>query len=386
MAKTTKTKNFKKAALVAKYFGFDSETKFNVENDTIKLCAGIKKEKKYLDEYLPAMEEVAQLILNFTAKDSTASVFKYFDQPASGDHNQSRKRTGMDQMSLHVVGVENSIADGLMIKTIKTILEDHGHKNLVLHLNNVGGKETQTQFNREATNFFRKHIAMLTPVCRQYFKEGIHSLVVNGGEDCKILKEHAPEPMDYLSDEGRVKFRELIEYIESFDLPYEIDSYILGDPNYSTHTVFQIIDGDSGKVLAAGTRYDLLSKKLGTRKDVCAISANVWVEESKPITEKALKKSDENKFFMIQVGTRAKILALDLIERLYKDKIYVKHRIARDKLASQLQLAGKLNSEYYIIIGHKEALDKSAIIKDAQGKAQRNVPLDEITKYIQELK
>jgi len=388
---TKKTKNvsFFKAASVAQHFGFVVESKLHVTGETIKTCADSKKEKKYVDEFLPAMEEVGQLLLNYHEKEKetgSAPEFTYFDGPASGDHDKLRKRPGEEQISLHMLGAEKSIADALMIKTIQTMLIEDGAKDITLLINNVGGKETQTQFNREATGFYRKNISLLSATCRQYFKEGIHTLVTQGADGCKILKEHAPEPMDFLNEEGRLKFKELIECLETFDLPYEIDSNILGDPNYSTHTVFQIVETESRKVLAAGSRYNLLAKKLGCRKEISGLSANVWLKKNKTITDKSLRTKNDNKFFLLQVGDRAKVLALQVLELLHRENIPVRHRIVRDKLSTQLQYAQKLKCNYFLIIGHKEAIDRGVIVKDSQGRAQRSVPIAELPAHLKELK
>ncbi len=388
---TKKTKNatFLKAAATAQHFGFDVASKLQVSNNTIKLCADNRKEKKYLDEYLPAMEEVGQLLMTYhegEKESGSAPEFMYFDGPASGDHDKLRKRPGEEQVSLHILGAEKSIADALLIKTIQTMLIEDGAKDIILLINNVGGKETQTQFNREATGFYRKNISLLSATCRQYFKDGIHTLVTQGADGCKILKEHAPEPMDFLNEEGRLKFKELIECLETFNMPYEIDSNILGDPNYSSHTVFQIVEAESRKVLAAGSRYNLLAKKLGCRKEISAISANVWLRKNKTITEKSLHTKNDNKFFLLQVGDRAKVLALQVLELLHTEGIPVRHRIVRDKLSSQIQHAQKLQCDHMLIIGHKEAIDRSVIVKDAQGRSQRSVPIAELPSYLKELK
>src|SRR5690606_7028747 len=146
-------------------------------------------------------------------------------------HTKHRKRPGEEQVSLHILGVENSIAEAIMIKTISMILSDSGCKNHTLHLNNIGGKESRTQFNREATAFFRKHISMLNADCRQYLKDSVHTLIVEGGDQCRVLKEHAPEPMDFLNEDTRKEFGLLIERVETFEIPYEINGDILGDLN-----------------------------------------------------------------------------------------------------------------------------------------------------------
>lgn len=116
------------------------------------------------------------------------------------------------------------------------------------------------------------------------------------------------------------------------------------------------------------------------------MSANVWLQKNKTVTEKSLNGKDENDFFLIQVGDRAKVVALHVLELLHKEGIQVKHRIVRDKLSSQLQYATKIKAKFMLIIGHKEAIDKSVIVKDSQGRFQQSVPIPELVKHLKSLK
>jgi histidyl-tRNA synthetase len=367
MVARTSSKKYNQAAQVAKLFGFDVEKSLSVSSEAIKLAKQAKKEPKYFDPNMPPIEEAVEMVLRykeFEKENGSIEMFKYFDKPATGSHSKLRKRPGEDQISLNIMGVEKSVAEALMIKTISTILAESGIKKHTLHLNNVGGKESQTQFNREATAFFRKNISLLNATCRQYFKESVHTLITEGGDQCKILKEHAPEPLDFLGEETRQKFSNLLERTEALGIPYEINPDVLGDLNYSNHTTFQFVDDSTGKVVAAGTRYNLLSKKMGMRREIPAMSANVWLQKSKEITDTSLKKIDDSKIYLLQVGPEAKTAALRTLELLWQNRIFVKHSIVKDKVSAQIAISKKLKAEYIIIIGHKEALDGNTMVRD----------------------
>lgn len=386
--KNSDSKNYFFSAAIAKQFGFQIQQKNPVSDETIKTCKKIKNHKNYLAPYLPSIEEVSELILEYKEKEKESGVspiLKYFDQPSGGNFNKHRKRSGENQINLSIVGIENSIADALVIKTILSILEEDGQKKLKILINNIGEKEAQTQFIREATAFFRKHIELLNADCRQYFKDSVHSLITDGGQQCKIVKENAPTPIEFIEDENRDKFKTLVEFLESFNTTYEINNDLLGDINASSNVIFQIIDEKNEKVLASGSRYDILSKKLGIRKSIPCISANCWIGKTKTVTSKQLNKTGP-KFFLIQIGDKAKITALYLLQKLQKENIRVEHRVYRDKLSPQIQLASKKDVDYLITIGHKEALDQTAIVRDSQGKAQRIIDINELGDYLKSLK
>lgn len=383
------TKKYNQAAGISKHYGFSVEDKLKVEKESIKLAKAAKKEPKYFDPNMPTIEEVVQLTLDYKEweKDNGSKArLQYFDKSGDGDYTKHRKRTGENQIMLNIQGVEGSVAEALMIKTISVILSENGYKNHSLHLNNMGGKETQTQFNREATAFFRKNISLLNSDCRQYFKKNVHTLITVGGDQCKIIKEHAPEPMDFLDEESRTRFTELIERVEMFNLPYEINPDVLGDLNYTSYTTFQFVDNTSGKVIASGTRYDLLAKKIGLRKVIPGICANVWIKGKKEIAETSLNKIESTPHFLLHISSEAKTFALNTLEEFWKNNVYVKHALLIDKMGAQIQLAKKVKATHHLIIGHKEALEGNVMIRDAEGKSQKILKPDEVIKYIKKLK
>jgi len=382
----TKTiKKYKHSALVAKHFGFDIQKNLSVSKDSVKLGKLGKKEPKYIDPTMPPIEEASEMLVKYKAfakENGDVPMMIYYDNSATGSHTKLRKRPGEELVGLHSIGIEDTIAEAVMIKTIDIMLTESGSKNYTLHLNNMGGKESQTLFHREATAFFRKNISLLNANCRQLFKKNVHTLITEGGDQCKIIKEHAPEPMDFLAEETRKKFGELIERVEAFNISYEINPDILGDLNYSSYTTFKFIENDTGKVLAAGTRYNLLSKKLALRKEIPAISANIWLEKTKEISDISLDKIDKSTNFVLQIGREAKTVTLKLLALMLENKIYAKHSLNRDKVSAQIQLTKKLGTEYLIIVGHKEALEGNVMIRDFEGKSQKVMSYKELMAFL----
>ena len=85
---------------------------------------------------------------------------------------------------------------------------------------------------------------------------------------------------------------------------------------------------------------------------------------------------------MIQLGDIAKKKTLGLIEKFKKSGIKVGHNIGKDNLKSQLQIAAKQKVKYSLILGQKEALENTIILRDMETGVQEIIPLKEITKEI----
>ena len=68
-------------------------------------------------------------------------------------------------VQFHVLGVEHAIADAVLIRAVRALMQDLTKSDPRLRLNSMGDKETRTRFARELGTFFRKHGATLPPDC-----------------------------------------------------------------------------------------------------------------------------------------------------------------------------------------------------------------------------
>ncbi len=384
--KTKQQKNISEAEVIAKYFGFTKENPESVTKEDIKTVATICREKDYLDENLFSVDEIfAQLRKHKDIKDGIEPDLLYFEGSVTGPHKKHRKRVGSEMINLHMINVLGSIAEATLIKTAKSILSDHGIKKILVKINDVGDKESQTAFIREATSYYRKNINELNSHCRQLFKESLYALMNRGKNQCTQIHEAAPKPMDYLDEETRKKFGEVLEYLETLDIPYEIDPMLVGDPNYSTHTVFEIINQEDGSIVAAGSRYDSLARKCGLRKDIPSVGITIHLPDPKIVSDRIIKKFEKAKFFFLQIGYESKLKCLSIIEELRQESIPVLHKIYRDKLSVQIAGAKKANTDYLIIMGQKEALADEVIIRDKESRSQQIISHKNLINHLKSL-
>jgi len=382
---TNKQTTFFNSAGIAKYFGFEIEKPYPVTKDDIKTTKAAQKEVGYLDDILFPMEEALTILKNYKeeiGKESIEPKIFYYEGTAPGSHKKRRKKPGEEIVNLHIVNVDKSIADATLIKTAQVILEENGVKNICVRINNIGGKESQIAFLREATAYYRKNINEMDVNCRQYFKDGVYTLIKKGHKKCSAVHEEAPRTMDFLGDTTRKHFGEIIEFLETMNIPYEIDPFIVGDQNFSSHTVFEIIDCDTKKVVAAGSRYNMLYKKIGTRKEIPSIGMTINVPKPKTITKAAIDKIGKANVFFMQLGYEAKLNSLRIIDELRKEKISVKHKIYRDRLTNQISASKKTKSDFIIITGQKEAMEGTIIFRDKESKSQMVIDVNDLPKTL----
>jgi histidyl-tRNA synthetase len=314
-------------------------------------------------------------------------VFRH-DKPQRGRYRQ------FWQFDLDCLGSDKSIMDALVIKTGMTILEEAGALNLSIEINSIGDKECRNGYIKELTNYYKKHLNNLPAVDRERLKTNPLRILDSKEEKTKEINVSAPDAISFLCPSCKKHFKEVLEYLEEMNIPYNINKNLVRGLSYYTRTVFEVYteSGEEGGLpvqIASGGRYDYLAKQLGGKKDVPAVGFSMGVDrivEStwyKKLCPRILKKP---KMYFIQLGSEAKLKSLNIIETLRKAHIPIAQSLSKDSLGSQLAIAEKLAIPYAIIFGVKEALDNSVIVRDMGNRSQDTVKLNKLMEYLKELK
>ena len=309
------------------------------------------------------------------------------DKPQRGRYRQ------FWQFDLDSLGSDKSIVDALVIKASMSILEESGAPNLSIDINSIGDKECRGGYIKELTSYYRKNINSLPGIDRERLKINPLRILDSKEKKTQEINASAPDSISFLCPSCKKHFKEVLEYLEEMNIPYNINKNLVRGLSYYTRTVFEILEqgGADGEPisLAGGGRYDYLARHLGSKKDVPAVGISIGVDRVvssawyKKLTPRILKKP---KVYFIQLGSEAKLKSLNIIETLRKAHIPIAQSLSKDSLGSQLAIAEKLAIPYTLIFGVKEALDNSVIVRDMSNRSQDTVKLDKLLEYLKEIK
>jgi histidyl-tRNA synthetase len=310
------------------------------------------------------------------------------DKPQRGRYRQ------FWQFDCDALGSDKSIMDALVIKTCMSILEEAGATDLSIDINSIGDKECRNGYLKELTSYYRKHLGSLPAVDRERLKTNPLRILDSKEEKTMEINESAPDSVSFLCASCKKHFKEVLEYLEEMEIPYNINKNLVRGLSYYTRTVFEFIEQKGAEdgtplALAGGGRYDYLARQIGNKKDVPGVGFSIGVDRIvaspwyKKLTPRILKKP---KIYFIQLGSEAKLKSLNIIEILRKAHIPIAQSLSKDSLGSQLAIAEKLSIPYAIIFGVKEALDNSVIVRDMSNRSQDTVKLPKLLEYLKELK
>ncbi len=399
-------KNLDKIGEIPLYYGFVPHATPTVTKDDIKTSEEFAEgdfvgTTEHDEIKLPLhVEEKVALLRMYDEEDmysQSQPLMLYFAEPikASAQHIQresSKKGSYPRYADLEIIGSTRSVAEATLIQTARMMLAEEGYANIGVEINSVGDKDSLARFTRELTNYYRKHINSMTPEARQIFKRDPFELVTSTASYCKEINSLAPKSMSFLSEASRNHFREVLEFLETLGIPYKINNALIGNRKYCSETIFEIVDLDydtkkskGNRTLAVGVRYDGLSKKVGAKKDIPGVGLSLLIKGSDPVLRKPLLKTKKPWVYFIQLGFEAKLLSLHVIEILRNAKIPLYQSLPKDKLGAQVSHAEKLDLPYTIIMGKKEAVEKSVLVRDSKTRSQEAVLFDNLTAYMKKL-
>jgi histidyl-tRNA synthetase len=389
-----------KAASIASYYGFVPSPSVAVEKEDLSKTrlfreSTVKDVHPFSDEsskFSGYLEEKIALMRNVIEKKMAhlpQPLMLYYEGPLKG--NPHIKKLSKDRtFNLEIIGNSKSIAEAMLIETTFVIAkEQYSKEELMVELNTIGDKESLARFTRELGVFYKKHYSEVPAHCRAIIKKDIFEIFNCKDEKCLALQEHAPKALSYLTETSRKHFMEVLEYLESLHIPYTINHKLIGARSYCSGILFEVkaCTGETCHTIAIGERYNSLSKKVWGKKETPAIGVAIQIySTSGSMGKKNVVKVKNPKFYFIQLGFDAKLKSLQIMELLRQAKIPVSQGLSKDKLAAQIATVEKLKIPYIIIMGQKEAMENSVVVRDMNTRSQDTVPVADLVAYLKKVK
>src|SRR3989344_1971655 len=243
----------------------------------------------------------------------------------------------------------------------------------------MGDKETRGRFERELSQFFKKNDATLPPECTECAKHDLFKAAKMLAD--KKAAEHLPSPTDHLSEGSRKHFESLLEYLEATETPYELAPDLLSHSNAWAETCFRI---RADAVEAWGSRYADLAR-LFFKEHVPSIGAVIRIERVKRTIIPSLKERTRPRFIFVHIGDEAKRESMKIADELRRARVSLTQAIGIESLTEQMRLAEIVNPPYLIIMGRKEAMEGSVILRERATHAEDIIPFSELVERLKKV-
>lgn len=310
-------------------------------------------------------------------------MFRY-ERPQSGRFRQ------FHQFGIEAFGESSYLLDADIILSAYNIFLELKIKNIRLHINSIGDEISRRKYAEAIKEYFINYKDLLCEDCNRRLETNPLRVL-----DCKIDKnieimKNVPKISDFLTNESKDYFNNLVEILNIFKIPFIIDQKLVRGLDYYTDTVFEFVseseDEFAGLTICAGGKYANLIKQIGG-PDISGIGYAFGVERVIAIMDKQenwgslIKKVD---FVLIGLDDNSKKLALEIALMLRNNEFIVEMDYKNTKLKPQFNLADKLNPKAIIIIGENEIVESSVIVKDSQSGVQEKILISKLVIYLKE--
>lgn len=300
-------------------------------------------------------------------------VFRH-ERPQAGRYRQ------FTQAGLDTFGDRHPVIDANLIFAAYTLFKDLGLEAIVM-VNSIGDAASREQFKEQLVAYYRSKRSQICENCKKRLQRNPLRVLDCKEEGCVAVKAEAPQVVDFLNEESKNHFIRVLEYLDELEVPYQLQPHLVRGLDYYSHTVFEIVGADDAEkggsqaAMAAGGRYDALVETLGGQPTpACGFS---WGIERVilRLKEKEVRVPELNQpeVFVAQLGEPARRKTLALFNALRKDGVLAAESFSRDALKQQLEIANRLGVRFTVMLGQKEVLDGTAIIRDMDSGIQEIV-------------
>lgn len=289
--------------------------------------------------------------------------------------------------NFEIIGEKDPVIDAQLIQIFFSISKELGLKNLIAKINSVGCSVCRSNYQKAVANYYRHYEGELCGQCREQLSVGQPLKILSCAEPvCSRLSQEAPQIFDYLCHDCHNHLRDVLDFLDEVSIPYTLAPCLFKTSNYYTKTIFEIAPEDNltAEAVAVGGRHDNLIAALGG-ENAPAVGIDVRLDNLFLLMKERNVKVNQRfhpLVFLVQLGNLGKKKSMILFERMRRSGLRIASSVACNTINSQLKAANQLGAQFVLILGQKEALDDTIIIRDIYSGIQETIPLEKIIKEI----
>ncbi len=298
------------------------------------------------------------------------------------------------QANFEIIGDNKPLTEAILIAGAVNLFKELSLK-VQVQINSLGDSACRKEYCNKINEFFKERgkKTKLCNNCKNCLGKSSLSLLDCKEPECIKLMEEAPQIADFLSPESREHFTKTLEYLDELEVDYNFSPYLVRGLNYYNDTVFEFWTvSDDGEItgknsLAAGGRYDGLVESFGG-PNTPAVGLAIGIERTASrIKDKAslINNRNDDIIFIAQLGDQAKIKSLKLFEDLRHSGLTVRQALSCDSLKLQLEEASTMGARTCLILGKKEIMDGTVLMRDMDSGAQETVIFKKIKERLEKL-
>lgn len=348
----------------------------------------------------------------------------FFHAPAFASRAAANEEaiTVRDEWGVAVIGEESTVAETGIAQIFYRATAELGinDASIELRLNATGCNTCRVSYRASLGAWFRRHLARLCSRSKRDLKRGPARIFSCPEERCRGIAAAAPQILDLLCDRCKKQLHNLLEFLDEAGIPYFLDPRFFREGSWYSEIVFELLlerkeaaprpperqeaaapltengavpPGEAGAapaevlprgkvVLAEGGRLSQAASLLGG-KDVPVAAGILFLDavaEVLALQEEARQEATD--VFFAQLGDLAKRRSFEILEVLREAEIAARESLGRDSIKTQLKIAERVGARFALILGQKEALDGTIIVREVASGIQETVSQEKLVDFL----
>ena len=289
------------------------------------------------------------------------------------------------QFGFEIFGQFNHLTEAQVVGAAWQFLTGLGLKDSVLEINHLGKEECQAHYSETLRDFLSDKKYQLCDGCNEHLQGRTLNVLRCGNLDCQSLLSEAPVVVDFLDDEAKQHFTNILEALDELSIPYQLNPlYVGADGHGRTNLVIKAKLKGQNVIVGEGGYHESLMQNLCGKNYCCfgfvgsLLTVRKLLEANKITAEREQKKD----VFLVPLGELAAKRALRLFRDLTSEKISVYDHFGNAGVKNQLKAAESFRAPVALIMGQKEAMDEMVILRDVKSGMQEIISYDKIVQEV----
>jgi histidyl-tRNA synthetase len=280
------------------------------------------------------------------------------------------------QIGVEAAGTDDPYIDSEVIWLLVAVFKELGFKNLKLLVNSVGCSKCRKNYINILKEYLKPKLKSLCADCKIRYEKNPMRVFDCKVSQCEKIITESPKIYEHICDSCRKHFNEVITFLKTVNVEFEIKKDLVRGFDYYTKTVFEIISEDLENVqnaLGGGGRYDKLIKQFGG-PDIPAVGFAIGIDRTIVLMRQvgiSVKKSlKHSSIFIVYMEREYKNYCLKLLDFFRKAGYRTEINYNNRSIGNHIKWAEKNSFSHLVIIGEDEAGTDNITIKDLKNFRQ----------------
>jgi histidyl-tRNA synthetase len=262
-------------------------------------------------------------------------------------------------------------------------------EHVVLELNSLGSNEARVAYKALLVSYLTEHKDALDDDSLRRLESNPLRVLDSKNPDVQAIVADAPKLIDYLDDDSKAHFEQLMERLDGSGIQYRVNPSLVRGLDYYNRTVFEWVTDSLGAqgTVCAGGRYDGLVEQLGG-KATSAVGFALGLERLVLMLQELNLMSDVSAkpdIYISALGELAETFSTKVSETLRDacPDLKILMHCGGGNFKKQMKRADASGAEIALIIGENEVENSQVTLKYMrEQKEQRTVSLEQLTAIV----